>query len=526
MIATTDLSPAAAGRTTYLDLQLHIEDPELCAQLAVHPEGRERHEFGITSMRIGALAMRHVQGHVDGESIRTEGQRLMESLERSLGQHSATMQNRLTSSLADYFDPKDGRFQERVERLIRKDGDLENVLRQHLGEDGSLLAQTLDQYVGEGSPLLDLLDPEGANGLLAGVKKAFEQTAEGQREAMAREFSLDNSDGALSRLVTEISSLQRKSGEDLEKVTLALAKEFSLDRKDSALSRLVTRVEQSQASLEREFSLDQEDSALARLLREVTQQLSEHQVSNSKFQAEVRDALTAMTARREEAKRSTRHGTEYEDEIFQLVQDFSQKKGDIATSTGNTVGLISRCKIGDVVVELGPEHAAAGAKIVLEAKGNASYNLKSALDEIREARENRGADVGIFVFAPHAAPEGLEPLERYGSDVVAVWDADDPTTDVWLRAALQIARALSAKAHAQREEREVDFSVIDRAILAVKRQAEALDVVESSCKKAVKNNEAALKATGKIREGLNSQVEVLEDCVDDLKVSLQGRSDG
>lgn len=35
----------------------------------------------------------------------------------------------LTSALKDYFDPKSGRFQERVERLIKQDGELEQVLQ-------------------------------------------------------------------------------------------------------------------------------------------------------------------------------------------------------------------------------------------------------------------------------------------------------------------------------------------------------------------------------------------------------------
>ena len=34
----------------------------------------------------------------------------------------------------------------------------------------------------------------------------------------------------------------------------------------------------------------------------------------------------------------------------------AQKQGDIATPTGNTTGLIKNCKVGDVLVEIGPDN--------------------------------------------------------------------------------------------------------------------------------------------------------------------------
>ena len=66
-------------------------------------------------------------------------------------------------------------------------------------------------------------------------------------------------------------------------------------------------------------------------------------------------------------------------------------------------GAISRCKKGDAVVTLGPESSAPDVRIVYEAKGDKSYTLKKALDELTVARENREATVGVFVFDRVAA---------------------------------------------------------------------------------------------------------------------------
>jgi len=45
--------------------------------------------------------------------------------------------------LKEYFDPKSGRLAERLGRLVKRDGELEQVLRRHVGGDSSELAQTL-----------------------------------------------------------------------------------------------------------------------------------------------------------------------------------------------------------------------------------------------------------------------------------------------------------------------------------------------------------------------------------------------
>jgi hypothetical protein len=151
------------------------------------------------------------------------------------------------------------------------------------------------------------------------------------------------------------------SGSLAERVEQVVA-EFSLDRENSALSRLVRRVEQAQKQISSEFSLDEQNSALARMRRELLAVIDSLQRANTQFQEQVLQKLTEATARKEESRRSTRHGHDFEDAVFAEIER-ACRAGDIATHTGQTTGLIKNCKKGDVAVELGCEHTAAGAQV-------------------------------------------------------------------------------------------------------------------------------------------------------------------
>jgi hypothetical protein len=97
---------------------------------------------------------------------------------------------------------------------------------------------------------------------------------------------------------------------------------------------------------------------------------------------EVLEKLAEVTARKQDADPSTSPGSDFEKAVFGFLQVLSQKAGDVATPAGSTTGLIKYCKKGDILVELGPEYAAAGAGIVAEAKENASFTLQKALAEL------------------------------------------------------------------------------------------------------------------------------------------------
>jgi hypothetical protein len=110
-----------------IPLTLVVSDHETVAELLQRNDGRERDEYALAALRIGVLSLKHARGQIDADSVRREGEKLLHDLEYALDSSRDEIHSNLTTALRDYFDPKDGRFQERIERLIKQDGELEGV---------------------------------------------------------------------------------------------------------------------------------------------------------------------------------------------------------------------------------------------------------------------------------------------------------------------------------------------------------------------------------------------------------------
>ena len=512
-----DATDSHADLPVALPVEMIVRDRETISELCQHAEGEDRETFALDALKIGVLALRQAHGHLDADLIRHESERLLDGLAGQLNKHSELLQESLTGTLKDYFDPKSGRFQERVQRLVEQDGELEQVLRRQVGGDDSVLCSTLSAHFGNESPLMKTLSPDQSTGLLSTLRKTIDEQLVSQREHVLKQFSLDSKESALSRFISELTDRQTQLSDKLHGKLDEVVDEFSLDNGDSALSRLVQNVDRAQRTITKEFSLDEENSALARLKREMFELLESQKKTNQQFQTEVKETLAALSARREEAERSTRHGLEFEDAVFEQIQFESQRCGDIATRTGNTTGDIKHCKVGDCVVELGPDSRTPGGRIVVEAKEKSGYNLAQALAETETARKNRDAEIGLFIFSEKSAPAGFEPLTRYDHDLVLVWDSEKADSDVYFRAALTLARALCFRTRHHKEADTFDFSALDGVIHQVEKDAGAFAEIETLTKTIQSNSKKILKRVEISRESLSQQIETLREKTTELK---------
>ena len=527
-----------------LFLELTVDDPETIAALVQHADGPDRESFARRALRIGVLALGQARGQIDTSAVRGECERMLLALQSQLREHAGSMQTRLSGTLQEYFDPQNGRFQDRVERLIKRDGELEQVLRRQIGVDDSQLAKTLTAHFGTESPLMKRLSPHEAEGLLAALRDTFGKQLEVQRDTVLKEFSLNNRDGALARLVQELTTNQGKLTENLQGRIDAVVKEFSLDAEDSALSRLVKNVTTAQQTISSEFSLDNENSALsrltkmlksadaaihdnltldsdtsalARLKRELVTILDAQSKTNREFQEEVKVAIATITAKKQADQQTTRHGLVFEQAMHTFLQDLCRQSNDMVEFTGNSTGLIKNCKKGDCLIELGPEHAAAGARICIEAKEVAGFDLRQARAEIEEGRKNRDARIGMFVYSKKTAPTGLEPISRFGDDVFVIWDAEDATTDIFLKLGLTVARALCSRAQAERQAQQVDFTTVDKALLAIQKRYEDFDQINKYADSIIKGSDEIKNRARILRDDLERQVDRVVRQIDELK---------
>ena len=81
---------------------------------------------------------------------------------------------------------------------------------------------------GNESPLMRVLDPDSTGGLITKLTQSTEATLSEQREKILTEFSLDNGESALNRLVSELQNNHGDVGKALEERINAVVGEFSL----------------------------------------------------------------------------------------------------------------------------------------------------------------------------------------------------------------------------------------------------------------------------------------------------------
>jgi hypothetical protein len=296
-----------------------------------------------------------------------------------------------------------------------------------------------------------------------------------------------------------------------------ILREFSLDDDRSAVSRLTKAFAATGEQIGKNLSLDEEGSALARLKRELDATIERMARDSADFQVKVGEALARIDTRKREEARTPLHGIQFEERLGALLAGEAQRLGDLCEATGDTTGQIKNCKVGDAVIELGVESSAAHARIVWEAKDKAGYTLRAALQEIDEARRNRRAQVGVFVFSRATAPVDLEILQRHGVDVIVVWDPDDPHGEVVLRAAYSLSRALAVRERRETRESAAAIVEIDRATRAIERQIGYLEDVRRWAETVRGHGDKIAERSAKMAEELKRDVEVLDARVGALR---------
>jgi hypothetical protein len=517
MNATSLPVPVPANHNAQpIRLELCVTDPEVAHELVQRIEGRERDEFAGGALRLGVIALRQASGALDAQTIHREGERLLGSVRELLVERTGHVTDGVTQLLGNYFDPKSGSLPQRLERLTKRDGELETMLAKHLDGERSVLAQTLAQHVGTHSPLFKLLSPEQGDGLVSTLARTVDRALKAQSDEVLGQFSLDRPDSALKRLLDQVATKNGQLRKELAEDVAAVTKEFSMDHEDSALRRLSTAIDNTCKAVQTSLTLDDQASPLFRLRREMREVLDGIATSNAQFQSEVRATLESFKARREEAARSTTHGNTFEASVGEFLHHEAKRLGDLYESVGTLNGQISR-KTGDHVLTLGAESGAPGARIVCEAKARKGYTERDALEEIARARKNRDAQVGLVVMDRATAPEGIETLRRVGDDVLVLWDADDIASDLALRLAVSVARAWCVRECVAESVDEASLEQLDESIESIANQIGVIDEIIRSGRLIKRRGEKVVTSGERLRETLDREVAALQQHVKALR---------
>ncbi len=515
--SSTQIDVAPPRLPAEVHLRLDVRDPEVIAELVKRAEGPQREAFAQQALRLGVLAIRQASGALDTAAIQRAAERVLVEVDKLVTGNANDLTRRITGSLQEYFDPQNGRLVERLDRLVRKDGELATMLSGHLDGDSCTLTRTLVKHIGEHSPLLQVLSPEKKDGLLAKLERCLNDALTTQQQTIIAQFSLDEPNSALSRLVANITDGNGQLRKDLAEDIKTITNEFSKDNADSLISKLTLQLAQTHDAVKQSLTLDRDDSPLAVLRRELLKLIKDQSDASQEFQKEVRQTLGFLAGKKEEATRGHLHGVEFQSLVGEVLSREAQSAGDLCELTANSAGIIPRSKVGDHVITLGPESLAAGTRIVVECKDETGYTETNALSELATARQNRDAQIAIFVFSKETAPPDLPPLRRVGSDIICAWDRSDPQSDLVLKCAISVARALVVRERLVTQRAAADFSAIDKSIATIEKKTAKLGDVLTWAQNIMRDGKKIADAIDPLRDEIAAQVEQLRQTVADLK---------
>lgn len=317
---------------------------------------------------------------------------------------------------------------------------------------------------------------------------ANEQAAQALEQVLRANFA--DGDGRLPRTLESFLG-------DRGKLRGMVDELFDPKRRDSAIGRIGTMLE---------TYFDGDGSRLAQLLDPTRLGSPLHQFRlemERGFQA-LQEQLVALEAaqraRGEERSKSTAKGADFEDLLEQLLGEIARGANDLLERTGTDAGDAGRSKKGDFVLTLDPSQTpGCEVRVVVEAKDR-RMSGREMRDELRAAKTNRDAAVGLVVFTPAHAPAGIAPFDVRAGDVYTVLDPADPDLAT-LEAAVKLARLVALTA-LRETEAEVDLATLQQSLTAIREAVEAIRGIKTQLT-SISNTSRDVSATlDKMREAI------------------------
>jgi len=291
----------------------------------------------------------------------------------------------------------------------------------------------------------------------------------------------NNRESATSKL-TEI--LETEEG----KVVEAFEKALNPDNKESQIHKL-------KENLEKKFTT--EIKLLTDDIEKILQELKIDKVT-----AEIKEKSTAK-------------GVTHEDSVQQALTEIAI--GDVVERTGEIVGLITKSKVGDHVIDLNTGSKSSDLKIVFESKSANTYNSSSAITkELDKAMENRGADFGIFVFDSYERFDKISSLPFHIlSENMALTVLNEETGDlplkisyIWAKSILMNSDEVTSKSLG------ISYDEIIKGLTEAVTQVKKLSTAKSNNKKAYDAVEANETLIPEIRKNVQEKLSELISLLD------------
>lgn len=314
----------------------------------------------------------------------------------------------------------------------------------------------------------------------------------GEGGTLSRTFRafFDPEDGRLGRLMQTHVGPESTFGKSLDP-----------QNKQGVIAILEARVQELvEAKLDdvlKEFSLDQNGSAMSRL----------HGMLAESFER-INRALGHNDGQKQEAKKGHVKGIRFEQELYDdYFVSLCTQCDDYPSLVARTPGHIDGCKTGDLMSTLGEATGTPGINIVIEVKDR-EVKLTDARTELQEAKVNRKAAIGIYVWSRGTEPSEVGDFRRIGDDFYVTADMEDLRAGkplLYFDVAYRIARAMAVAAMRRESANEIDLGKIENHVEALGTWSER--VADMSVKA------RTIQKSGKL----------IEECAVDLKEELDRR---
>jgi hypothetical protein len=384
-----------------------------------------------------------------------------------------------------------------VERLVVRDPSLAAILADREPADRPALVERALKIglmaLQDASLTVDVdLVRDEFEKLLHASEQANVRAAEALDQVLRSNFA--DGDGRLPR------TLEKFLG-DRGQLRTFVGELFDETKRDSAIGRMRTLLG---------TYFDGDASKLALLLDPTRQHSPMHQ-----FRSEVtagfeklHERLTAIeaaaAARGAERARSAAKGADFEDVLESMLAEIARGGGDLVDRTGGEAGEVLRSKKGDFVISVNPERTGgADLRVVIEAKDRA-ISVRSIREELREAKQNRAAAIGLVVFSPSHAPAGIAPFDVRAGDVYCVVDPVEPDPAI-LEAAVRLAKLL-AIASLREVEAEVDVEAVRTSLAAVRAELDALKGIKATLTSIANSASGVQQTLDRLRDAIVSRV--------------------
>jgi hypothetical protein len=274
-----------------------------------------------------------------------------------------------------------------------------------------------------------------------------------------------------------------------------IADAFNPDLTTSCVFRIVKEIADTRSHLDRAFDPAVEGSYLSRLTAEVGEYFGDDgkiadvvaaqvgPVKNDLMEAlqSLRDALVAQAATTQARRLTPMSGTDFEDEVEEVLRSLARNYGDSVERLGSKAGEAGQSRRGDFVV-----HLREGARFVVEAKDYSSpiplRGDRGILAILRASMVNRAAGFAIGVMKDSAgyAKEVGSFNDYDGDKVLCVYGLNGELLEAayrWARTSLLAAFAAS---------RGLDLAAVMAGIDEARRALREMARIEGKAKSIAK----------------------------------------